>query len=42
MVSKQWFVKVKPLAKQAIAAVVKGKTKIVPGKLGSDLFRMDE
>ncbi|MGA2553876.1 MAG: valine--tRNA ligase [Smithella sp.] len=30
MVSKQWFVKIKPLAKQAIAAVVKGKTKIVP------------
>jgi len=30
MVSKQWFVKVKPLAKQAIAAVVKGKTKIIP------------
>jgi valyl-tRNA synthetase len=30
MVSKQWFVKIKPLAKQAIAAVVKGKTKIIP------------
>ena len=30
MVSKQWFVKIKPMAKQAIAAVVKGKTKIVP------------
>ncbi len=30
MVSKQWFVKIKPLAKQAMAAVVKGKTKIVP------------
>jgi len=30
MVSKQWFVKIKPLAKQAIGAVVKGKTKIVP------------
>jgi valyl-tRNA synthetase len=30
MVSKQWFVKIKPLAKQAIAAVVKGKIKIVP------------
>jgi len=30
MVSKQWFVKIKPLAKQAIAAVVKDKTKIIP------------
>ena len=29
-VSKQWFVKVKPLARTAIAAVVKGETKIVP------------
>lgn len=30
MVSKQWFVKIKPLAKQATAAVIKGKTKIIP------------
>jgi valyl-tRNA synthetase len=30
MVSKQWFVKIKPLAKQAIAAVVEEKTKIIP------------
>ncbi|PKN04627.1 MAG: valine--tRNA ligase, partial [Deltaproteobacteria bacterium HGW-Deltaproteobacteria-9] len=30
MVSKQWFVKIKPLAKQAIAAVVKEKTRIIP------------
>ena len=29
-ISKQWFVKVKPLAKEASAAVVTGKTKIVP------------
>lgn len=29
-VSKQWFVKVKPLARTAIAAVVKDETKIVP------------
>ena len=29
-VSKQWFVKVKPLAREATAAVVKGKTRIVP------------
>jgi valyl-tRNA synthetase len=30
MVSRQWFVKIKPLAKAATAAVIKGKTKIVP------------
>jgi valyl-tRNA synthetase len=30
MVSKQWFVRVKPLARAAIAAVVKGETRIVP------------
>ncbi len=29
-VSKQWFVKIKPLAKAANAAVIKGKTRIVP------------
>jgi len=29
-ISKQWFVKVKPLAKAATAAVVKGKTRIIP------------
>jgi valyl-tRNA synthetase len=29
-VSKQWFVKVKPLARAATAAVVKGNTRIVP------------
>ena len=29
-ISKQWFVKVKPLAKMASAAVVKGDTKIIP------------
>jgi len=29
-VSKQWFVKVKPLARAASAAVIKGKTRIVP------------
>jgi valyl-tRNA synthetase len=38
MVSKQWFVKIKPLAKQAIAAVVKGKTKIVPGSWEATYF----
>ena len=30
MVSRQWFVKIAPLAKAATAAVVKGKTRIVP------------
>jgi valyl-tRNA synthetase len=30
MVSRQWFVKIKPLAQAATAAVVKGNTKIVP------------
>ncbi len=29
-VSKQWFVRIKPLAKAAISAVVKGKTRIIP------------
>ena len=38
MVSKQWFVKIKPLAKQAIAAVVKGKTKIVPATWEATYF----
>ena len=38
MVSKQWFVKIKPLAKQAIAAIVKGKTKIVPGTWEATYF----
>ena len=38
MVSKQWFVKIKPLAKAAIAAVVKGKTKIVPASWEATYF----
>jgi len=38
MVSKQWFVKIKPLAKQAIAAVVKGKTKIIPNTWEATYF----
>jgi valyl-tRNA synthetase len=29
-VSRQWFVKIAPLAKEAISAVVRGKTRIVP------------
>jgi len=38
MVSKQWFVKIKPLAKQAIEAVVKGNTKIVPNTWEATYF----
>jgi valyl-tRNA synthetase len=30
VVSRQWFVKIQPLAKKAIQSVVKGETKIVP------------
>ena len=30
LVSKQWFVRMKPLAEPAIEAVVKGKTRIIP------------
>ena len=37
-VSKQWFVKVKPLARTAIAAVVKGETKIVPSTWEATYF----
>ncbi|NTW17026.1 MAG: valine--tRNA ligase, partial [Syntrophaceae bacterium] len=38
MVSRQWFVKIKPLAKAATAAVVKGKTKILPKSWESTYF----
>ncbi len=38
MVSKQWFVKIKPLAKQAIAAVTKKKTRIVPSSWEATYF----
>jgi len=38
LVSKQWFVKVKPLAEQAIAAVVKGETRIIPQVWESTYF----
>ncbi|MBW2545360.1 MAG: valine--tRNA ligase, partial [Deltaproteobacteria bacterium] len=37
-VSKQWFVKVKPLARPAIAAVVKGETKIIPSTWEATYF----
>lgn len=38
MVSKQWFVKIKSMAKQAIEAVVKGQTKIVPNTWETTYF----
>ena len=37
-VSKQWFVKIAPLAKAANAAVVKGKTSIIPSMWESTYF----
>jgi valyl-tRNA synthetase len=38
MVSKQWFVKIKPLAQKAIEAVVKGETKIIPSTWEATYF----
>jgi len=38
MVSKQWFVKIKPLAAKAIAAVVKKRTRIVPSSWEATYF----
>jgi valyl-tRNA synthetase len=38
MVSKQWFVKIKPLAKQAISAITKKKTRIVPASWEATYF----
>jgi valyl-tRNA synthetase len=37
-VSRQWFVRITPLAKEAIAAVVKGKTRIIPSSWESTYF----
>ncbi|MDI9569270.1 MAG: valine--tRNA ligase [Pseudomonadota bacterium] len=37
-VSKQWFVKVAPLAKAATAAVIKGKTRIIPAMWEATYF----
>ena len=37
-ISRQWFVKMKPLAKMATTAVVKGKTKIVPATWEATYF----
>jgi valyl-tRNA synthetase len=41
-VSKQWFVKVKPLAKEASAAVVKGDTRIIPSMWEGTYFEWME
>jgi valyl-tRNA synthetase len=38
LVSKQWFVKVKPLAERAIAAVARGETRIIPRAWESTYF----
>ena len=38
LVSKQWFVKTKPLAKEAIEAVKKGKIKIIPKRFEKVYF----
>ena len=38
MVSKQWFVKIKPLAKQAMNAVTNKRTKIVPSTWAATYF----
>ncbi|HQL01600.1 MAG TPA: valine--tRNA ligase, partial [Smithellaceae bacterium] len=38
MVSKQWFVKIKPLAQKAVAAVTKKKTRIVPSSWEATYF----
>jgi valyl-tRNA synthetase len=37
-VSRQWFVKIAPLAKEAIAAVVTGKTRIIPSSWEATYF----
>ncbi len=39
LISKQWFVKIKPLAKRAIEAVKKGKIKIVPKRFEKIYFQ---
>lgn len=37
-VSRQWFVKVKPLARSAVNAVIKGKTRIIPSTWETTYF----
>ena len=42
MISKQWFVKMEPLAKPAIAAVREGRTKFVPERFEKNYFHWME
>ncbi len=42
LVSRQWFVKMEPLAKPAIAAVREGKTKFVPERFSKTYFNWME
>ncbi len=42
LVSKQWFVKMEPLAKPAIEAVKSGETKFVPERFGKTYFHWME
>ena len=42
MVSKQWFVKMEPLAKPAIAAVREGRTRFVPERFEKNYFHWME
>lgn len=42
LLSKQWFIKVKPLAQQAIKAVRSGKIKIVPERFEKNYFQWME
>ncbi len=42
MISKQWFVKMDPLAKPAIAAVREGRTKFVPERFEKNYFHWME
>jgi len=37
-VSRQWFVRIEPLAREAIAAVVRGKTRVVPAAWEATYF----
>ena len=41
LVSTQWFVKTKPLAEKAIAAVNEGRIQFVPGQLEQDVLQLD-
>ena len=41
MISKQWFVKMKPLAEPAIEAVRAGKTNFVPERFDKIYYQLD-